>query len=217
MSRHLDAGRLINFFIWHSSCCQLHTSVPIKDKMTVSMFINIHAAAFSLGCFPAQRCGAVYCHVLKSLHLDVALTSFQTSFHMQLSRSSRPGIVWALPRMLVTLDVPASTQQICPGDCTVLSVLACCLECATYSACSCWPTSAAGSRGAVSKHGLLFGACLAASSRADGAGALRCAAPKIWKWPHIFQILKFIFRWMKASIRPAQPQMVMPFVRKLGR
>ena len=31
VSRHLDAGRLINFFIWHSSCCQLHTSVPIKD------------------------------------------------------------------------------------------------------------------------------------------------------------------------------------------
>ncbi len=52
--------------------------------------MNIHAAVFLLGCLPAQRCGAVYCHVLKSLHLDVVLTSFQTSFHMQLSRSSRP-------------------------------------------------------------------------------------------------------------------------------
>ena len=76
VSRHLVAGRLINFFIWHFSCCQLHTSVPIKDKITVSMYMNIHAAAFLLGCFPAQRCGAVYCHLLKSLHLDVALTSF---------------------------------------------------------------------------------------------------------------------------------------------
>ena len=74
--------------------------------------MNIHAAAFLLGCLPAQRCGAVYCHVLKSLHLDVVLTAFQTSFHMQLSRASRPDIVWALPSMLVTLDVPAC----CPAD-----------------------------------------------------------------------------------------------------
>ena len=112
LSSHLDAGRLISFFIWHSSCCQLHTSVAIKDKITVSMYMNIHAAAFLLGCLPAQRCGAVYCHVLKSLHLDVVLTAFQTSFHMQLSRASRPDIVWALPSMLVTLDVPAC----CPAD-----------------------------------------------------------------------------------------------------
>ena len=70
--------------------------------------MNIHAAAFLLGCLPAQRCGAVYCHALKSLRLDVVLTSF----HMQLSRSSRPDIVWALPPMLVTLDVPAC----CPAD-----------------------------------------------------------------------------------------------------
>ena len=97
LNSHLDAGRLINFFIWHSSCCQLHTSVALKDKITVSMYMNIHAAAFLLGCLPARRCGAVYCHVLKSLHLDVVLMSFQTSFHMQLSRSSRPDIVWALP------------------------------------------------------------------------------------------------------------------------
>ena len=32
-----------------------------------------------------------------SSQLDVALTSFQTSFHLQLSRSSRQDIVWALP------------------------------------------------------------------------------------------------------------------------
>ena len=84
-----------------------HQLQLIKDKITVPMHMNIHSAAFLLGFLPAQRCGAVYCHVLKSLHLDVVLTSFQTSFHMQLSRSSRPDIVWALPPMLVTLDVPA--------------------------------------------------------------------------------------------------------------
>ena len=44
--------------------CQLHTSVAIKDKITVSMYMNIHAAAFLLGCLPAQRCGAVMCCLL---------------------------------------------------------------------------------------------------------------------------------------------------------
>ena len=85
-----------------------HISIAIKDQITVAMYMNIHAAAFLLGCLPAQHCAAVYCHVLKSLHLDVILTSFQTSFHMQLSRSSRP----ELSPMLVSLDVPAC----CPAD-----------------------------------------------------------------------------------------------------
>ena len=35
----------------------------------------------------------LYCHVLKSLHLDVVLTSF----HKQLSRSSRPDTAWVPP------------------------------------------------------------------------------------------------------------------------
>ena len=111
VNRHLDAGRLINFFIWQSSCCQLHTSVPARDKITFPIKMNTHASAFLLGRFPPQCCGVVYCHVLKSLRLDVVLTSFQTSLHMQLSRSSIPDIVWVLP-MLVTLDIPVC----CPAD-----------------------------------------------------------------------------------------------------
>ena len=87
VSEHLDAGRLINFFIWQSSCC-------LTDKITFPIKINTHASAFLLGRFPPQCCGVVYCHVLGSLRLDVVLTSFQTSFRMQLSRSSRPDIVW---------------------------------------------------------------------------------------------------------------------------
>ena len=35
--------------------------------------------------------------MLKSLHLDVVLTSFQTSLHKQLSRPSRPDTAWVLP------------------------------------------------------------------------------------------------------------------------
>ena len=93
VNRHLDAGRLIYVFIWQSSCCQLHTSVPTRDKITFPIKMNTHASAFLLGRFPPQCCGVVYCHVLKSLRLDVVLTSF----HMQLSRSSRPDIVWVLP------------------------------------------------------------------------------------------------------------------------
>ena len=54
--------------------------------------MKTYASGFWLGCLFAQRCGAVYCHALKSRHLDVVLTSFQTSFHMQLSRPSRPDI-----------------------------------------------------------------------------------------------------------------------------
>ena len=92
VNRHLDAGRLINFFIWQSSCCQLHTSVPARDKITFPIKMNTHASAFLLGRFPPQCCGVACCHVLKSLRLDVVL-----SFHMQLSRSSRPDIVWVLP------------------------------------------------------------------------------------------------------------------------
>ena len=71
VNRHLDAGRLINFFIWQSSCCQLHTSVPARDKITFPIKMNTHASAFLLGRFPPQCCGVVYCHVLKSLRLDV--------------------------------------------------------------------------------------------------------------------------------------------------
>ncbi len=94
-SSYLDAGRLINFFIWHSSCYQFHKSFAIKDKIAVSMYINIHVAAFLLGCLPAQRCGAVYCHVLKFLHLDIVPNVIP-----HVAQPSRPDIVWVLPPML---------------------------------------------------------------------------------------------------------------------
>ena len=101
VNRHLDAGRLINFFIWQSSCCQLHTSVPARDKITFPIKMNTHASALLLGRFPPQCCGVVYCHVLKPLRLDVILTSFQTPFHMP-RHSLGP----------VTLDSPVC----CPAD-----------------------------------------------------------------------------------------------------
>ena len=50
----------------------------------------------------------VYCHALKSLRLDVVLTSFQTSFH----RSSRPDIVWVLPTCLHVLLLDSVTLPI---------------------------------------------------------------------------------------------------------
>ena len=70
----------ITGFRWH-----IHANdFPFKSQTWCCCFL-----ATMLAC---SACGAVYCHVLKSLHLDVVLTSFQTSFHMQLSQSSRPDI-----------------------------------------------------------------------------------------------------------------------------
>ena len=130
--------------------------------------MNTHASAFLLGCFPRQCCGVVYCHVLKSLRLDVVLTSFQTSFHMQLSRSSRPDIVWVLPcwwpwtlqlaaqqiwkwrkkRPARGPGVPCAAQQTALCWACLLAVL----NVQHIGACSCCPTSCS----IVSKQGLLF-------------------------------------------------------------
>jgi len=192
--------------------------------------MNIHAAAFLLGCFPAQRCGAVYCRALKSLHLDVALTSF----HMQLSWPSRPDIVWALPPMLVTLDVPAcspadlprrlhcaacllavlNVQHIVPvvADPQVLPGL---VVLSPNTGCSSQQdvvlTSFQTSHAYSLAHAWLLPPVLTVLGR---SGAPQRSGSGM-KWPHaqapsqfqktIFQIQKFIFPWMKASIRPAQP------------
>ena len=164
VNRHLDAGRLINFFIWQSPCCQLHTSVPARDKITFPIKSNTHASAFLLGRFPPQSCGVVYYHVLKSLRLDVVPDVVPHAAQPVLKTRHSLG-----PPMVVTLDTPACCpadlevreeetcmwawrSMCCPEDCTVLSGLAGVLNVQPLGACSCWPTSCS----IVSKQGLLF-------------------------------------------------------------
>ena len=59
VNKHLHGGRRINIFIWQSSCCQLHISVPASDKVTSPIKMNTHASAFLLGRFPPQCCGCL--------------------------------------------------------------------------------------------------------------------------------------------------------------
>ena len=183
VNRHLDAGRLINFFIWQSSCCQLHTSVPARDKITFPIKMNTHASALLLGRFPPQCCGVVYCHVLKPLRLDVILTSFQTPFHMpRHSLGSR----WPWTVQFAAQQMEVKEKETCMWPwrsmccpCTVLSVLAGVLNVQHIGACSCWPTSCS----IVSKQGLLFTAGRRCRRRSTCSSAGLQDQTLVWNLP----------------------------------
>ena len=92
---------------WHSMSCPADCTV----LSVLAGVLNVqHIGACS--CSPDPQVVALSPNKVCSSQLDVVLTSFQTSFHLQLSRSSRPDIVWALPYVGDSGHSSSAAQQI---------------------------------------------------------------------------------------------------------
>ena len=111
VNRHLDAGRLINFFIWQSSCCQLHTSVPARDKITFPIKMNTHASAFFNRTLPSS---VLWCCLLPCAKVPAPGRRFDVVPDV-VPHAAQPLLKTRHslgPCMVVTLDTPAC----CPAD-----------------------------------------------------------------------------------------------------
>ena len=133
--------------------CQLHTSVPTRDKITFPIKMNTHASAFFARTLPSS---VLWCCLLPCAKVPAPGRRFDVVPDV-VPHAAQPVLKTRHslgPPMVVTLDTPACCpadvevkeketcmwpwrSMCCPADCTVLSVLAGVLNVQHIGACSC--------------------------------------------------------------------------------